>query len=168
MLDLMAESGCLDVNIGFESLSQTNVDQMHKLPNKTSQYADCIRRLQEREIGVMGTFMVGFDEDTPEVFDQIVDFAMENRLETAFVLILTPMPGTRLFDQMKSENRIFSFNWFDYDQGTGTFFLKNMRPGQLHQGMRSMWKRIYSWRGIWRRIIARPRVRSFFYLPGNL
>ena len=168
MLDLMAESGCIGVNIGFESLSQTNMDQMHKLPNKTTQYADCIRRLHEREIGVMGTFMVGFDEDTPEVFDQIVDFAMENRLETAFVLILTPMPGTKLFEQMRSENRIFSHNWLDYDQGTVTFFPKNMTPGQLHQGMRSAWERVYSWRGIWRRIMRKPRVRSFFYLPVNL
>ena len=168
MLDLMAESGCIGVNIGFESLSQTNMDQMHKLPNKTTQYADCIRRLHEREIGVMGTFMAGFDEDTPEVFDQIVDFAMENRLETAFVLILTPMPGTKLFEQMRSENRIFSHNWLDYDQGTVTFFPKNMTPGQLHQGMRSAWERVYSWRGIWRRIMRKPRVRSFFYLPVNL
>ena len=168
MLDLMAESGCIGVNIGFESLSQTNLDQMHKLPNKTAEYADCIRRLHEREIGVMGTFMVGFDEDTPEVFDQIVDFAMENRLETAFVLILTPMPGTKLFEQMSSENRIFSRNWLDYDQGTVTFFPKNMTPGELHRGMRSAWRRVYSWRGIWRRIMTKPRVRSFFYLPVNL
>jgi radical SAM superfamily enzyme YgiQ (UPF0313 family) len=124
MLDLMAESGCIGVNIGFESLSQTNIDRMHKSPNRTAQYADCIRRLHEREIGVMGTFMVGFDDDTPEVFDQIVDFAMENRLETAFVLILTPMPGTKLFEQMRSGNRIFSHNWFDYDQGTVTFSRK--------------------------------------------
>jgi radical SAM superfamily enzyme YgiQ (UPF0313 family) len=72
----------------------------------------------------MGTFMVGFDDDTLGVFDQIVDFAMENRLETAFVLILTPMPGTKLFEQMRSENRIFSHDWLDYDQGTVTFFPK--------------------------------------------
>jgi radical SAM superfamily enzyme YgiQ (UPF0313 family) len=168
MLDLMAESGCIGVNIGFESLSQANIDQMHKVPNHTAQYAECIRRLHEREIGVMGTFMVGFDGDTPEVFDQIVDFAMENRLETAFVLILTPMPGTKLFDQMRSQNRIFSHNWFDYDQGTATFFPKNMMPGELHRGMRSVWRRVYSWRGIWHRIMTKPRVRSFFYLPVNL
>jgi radical SAM superfamily enzyme YgiQ (UPF0313 family) len=168
MLDLMAESGCIGVNIGFESLSQTNIDQMHKLSNKTAQYADCIRHLHDREIGVMGTFIVGFDEDTPDVFDQIVDFAVGNRLETAFVLILTPLPGTELFEQMRSQNRIFSQNWLDYDQGTVTFFPKKMTPEELHRGMRSVWKRVYSWRGIWQRIMTKPRVRSFFYLPVNL
>ncbi len=168
MLDLMVESGCIGVNIGFESLSQTNIDQMHKFPNKTAQYADCIRHLHDREIGVMGTFIVGFDEDTPGVFDQIVDFATENRLETAFVLILTPMPGTKLFEQMRSQNRIFSHNWLDYDQGTVTFIPKNMTPEQLHRGMRSVWKRVYSWRGIWQRIMTKPRVRAYFYLPVNL
>ncbi len=107
---------------------------MHKFPNKTAEYAECIKRLHEREIGVMGTFIVGFDEDTPEVFDQIVDFVIENRLETAFTLILTPKPDTMLFNQMKTQNRIFSHNWCDYDEGTVTFIPKNMTPRQLHSG----------------------------------
>jgi len=168
MVDLMAESGCIAVNIGFESLSQTNIDHMHKFPNKTAEYADCIGRLHERGIGVMGTFIVGFDEDTPEVFDQITDFVIENRLETAFTLALTPLPNTALFDQMNSQNRIFSHNWLDYDHGTVTFIPKNMTPRQLHRGMRLVWKRVYSWRGIWSRIMTKPRVRPFFYLPVNL
>ena len=168
LVDLMADSGCLAVNIGFESLSQTNIDQMHKFPNKTAEYAECIKRLHEREIGVMGTFIVGFDGDTLEVFDQIVNFVMENRLETAFMLILTPKPDTMLFNQMNSQNRIISHNWSDYDEGTVTFIPKNMTPGQLHSGMRSAWRRIYSWQGIWHRIMTKPRVRPFFYLPVNL
>jgi radical SAM superfamily enzyme YgiQ (UPF0313 family) len=168
LVDLMADSGCMGINIGFESLSQANLDHMHKFPNKTAEYAECIRRLHEREIGVMGTFMVGFDEDTPEVFDQIVDFVRENRLETAFTLILTPKPDTVLFKQMDTENRMIRHDWRDYDEGTVTFIPKNMTPGQLHWGMRSVWRRVYSWQGIWHRIMTRPRVRPFFYLPMNL
>jgi radical SAM superfamily enzyme YgiQ (UPF0313 family) len=164
----MADSGCLGINIGFESLSQANIDQMHKFPNKTAEYAECIKRLHEREIGVMGTFIVGFDGDTPEVFDQIVDFVRENRLETAFTLILTPKPDTMLFNQMNTENRIISHNWCDYDEGTVTFIPKNMTPRQLHWGMRSVWNRVYSWQGIWHRTMTKPRVRPFFYLPMNL
>lgn len=168
LIDLMADSGCLGLNIGFESLSQTNLDQMHKFPNKTAEYAACIRRLHEREIGVMGTFMVGFDGDKVAVFDQIVDFVMENRLETAFTLVLTPKPDTALFDQMNCQKRIFSYDWCDYDEGTVTFFPKNMTPQQLHLGMRSVWNRVYSWQGIQHRIMSKPRVRPFFYLPMNL
>ena len=167
MLDLMAESGCIGVNIGFESLSQKTIDSMHKLPNRTAEYADSIRRLHEREIGVMGTFIVGFDEDTPAVFDRIAEFAIQNQLETAFVLILTPLPDTPLYIQMDSQGRIFSRNWSDYDHGSVTFFPKNMTPAELHWGMRSAWKKIYSWRSIWKRIMTKPRVRSFFYLPVN-
>ncbi len=168
LVDLMADSGCLGLNIGFESLSQTNLDQMHKFPNKTAEYAECIKRLHEREIGVMGTFMVGFDGDTVAVFNQIVDFVMENRLETAFTLILTPKPDTALRHQMNDQNRIFSHDWRDYDEGTVTFFPKNMTPQQLHSGMRSVWNRVYSWQGIRHRIMLKPRVRPFFYLPMNL
>lgn len=168
MLDLMAESGCIGVNIGFESLSQTTIDDMHKFPNKTASYADCIRRLHERQIGVMGTFIVGFDEDTPEVFERIVNFAMENRLETVFPLILTPLPGTEIFRRMNSTHRIISKDWLDYDHGTVTFMPKHMTPEELHLGMRSIWKRVYSLGGIWKRVMTKPRVRSFFYLPMNL
>ena len=168
MLDLMAESGCMGVNIGFESLSQNTIDSMHKFSNRTAEYSDSIRRLHDREIGVMGTFIVGFDEDTPVVFDQIAAFAIENRLETAFTLILTPLPGTPLYTQMNSQDRIFSRNWSDYDHGSVTFFPKNMSPEQLHWGMRSTWRKIYSWRNIWKRIMAKPRVRPFFYLPVNV
>ena len=168
LVDLIADSGCLGVNIGFESLSQANIDHMHKFPNKTAEYAEGIKRLHEREIGVMGTFIVGFDGDTLEVFDQIVDFVMENRLETAFTLILTPKPDTMLFNQMNTQNRMLSHNWCDYDEGTVTFIPKNMTPRQLHSGMRSVWSRVYSWQGIWHRIMTKPRVRPFFYLPMNL
>jgi radical SAM superfamily enzyme YgiQ (UPF0313 family) len=168
MIDLMAESGCIGVNIGFETLSQTTINTIHKFSNKTDKYADSIKALHDRGIGVMGTFMVGFDEDTPEVFDRIADFAIENRLETAFTLILTPLPGTTIYQQMVSQNRILSWNWRDYDHGTVTFFPKNMTPRQLHLGMRHTWKRIYSWRSIWHRILTKPRVRPFFYLPVNM
>ncbi len=168
MLDLMAESGCIGLNIGFESLSQAAIDSIHKYPNRTAEYADCIRRLHERDIGVMGTFIVGFDDDSAAVFDQIAEFAIENRLETAFTLILTPLPDTALHAQLDSEGRIFSHNWGDYDHGSVTFFPKNMTPGQLHWGMRSTWRKIYSWRSIWQRTITKPHVRPFFYLPINI
>ena len=168
LVDLMADSGCLGINIGFESLSQANIDHMHKFPNKTAEYAECIKRLHEREIGVMGTFIVGFDGDTLEVFDQVADFVRENRLETAFTLILTPKPDTALFKQMSAQNRMISHDWRDYDEGTVTFIPKNMTPRQLHWGMRSVWSRVYSWQGIWHRIMTQPRVRPFFYLPMNL
>jgi radical SAM superfamily enzyme YgiQ (UPF0313 family) len=168
MLDLLKESGCISLNIGFESLSQTTIDTMHKLTNKTAEYAACIKALHNREIGVMGTFIVGFDEDTTDVFDRIADFVIENHMETAFTLILTPLPGTRIHQQMDSQNRIFSREWHDYDHGTVTFRPKHMTPRQLHLGMRHVWRRVYSWQGIWQRILRRPRVRAFFFLPVNM
>ena len=168
MLDLMAESGCMSINIGFESLNQTNINKMGKVPNKTEQYVECVKALHDRDIGVMGTFIVGFDDDTPEVFDQLADFILENQLETAFTLILTPLPGTALFTSMDGEGRIFSKNWRDYDYGTVTFTPENMTSRELHRGMRHVWKRVYSWQGIWQRIMKKPRVRPFFFLPVNL
>jgi len=168
ILDLLAESGCMGVNIGFESLDQATIDAMHKRSNTTAEYAGCIRRLHDRGIGVMGTFIVGFDEDGPDVFERLGDFILENRLETAFVLILTPLPGTEIQRRMQAEGRILSTSWLDYDHGTVTFMPKRMTPLQLHEGMRSVWRRVYSLRSIWHRIMTGKKVRPFFYLPMNL
>lgn len=168
LLDLMAESGCMSINIGFESLNQANINNMGKIPNKVDQYAQCIKALHDRDIGVMGTFIVGFDEDTPEVFDELADFILENQLETAFTLIMTPLPGTELFAQLEIENRITSKDWGDYEHGTVTFVPKRMSQRQLHQGMRHVWRRVYSLKGIWQRILRKPRIRPFFFLPVNL
>lgn len=168
MLDLLAESGCMSVNIGFESLNQANINAAGKHTNRVEEYAECIRRLHERNIGVMGTFIVGFDEDGPDVFDRIADFALENQLETAFTLILTPLPGTRVHQAMEAEGRIISRDWKDYDHGSVAIRPKRMTPAQLHWGMRSCWRRIYSLRGIRKRILRRPFVRPFFFLLINL
>jgi radical SAM superfamily enzyme YgiQ (UPF0313 family) len=168
VLDQMADSGCIGLNIGFESLSQETVDSMGKTPNRTAQYVQTIQALHDRGIGVMGTFIVGFDQDRPEVFDQIADFVIANRLETAFVLILTPLPGTGVHREMAEQRRILSWDWGDYDHGTVTFAPKNMSPVELHRGMRQAWKRIYSWPNIARRILTGTKVRPFFYLPVNL
>jgi radical SAM superfamily enzyme YgiQ (UPF0313 family) len=168
LLDLMAESGCMSMNIGFESINQININKMGKIPNKVDQYAECIKALHDREIGVMGTFIVGFDDDTPAVFDELADFILENQLETAFTLIMTPLPGTGVFEQMDKENRITSKFWGDYEHGTVTFKPKKMTARELHEGMRHVWKRVYSLRGIYQRILKKPRIRPFFFLPVNL
>lgn len=168
LLDRMADSGCLSVNLGFESLSQAAIDAMGKGSNRVTEYATAIRRIHDRGMGIMGTFIVGFDQDTPEVFERIAAFALEHRLETAFTLILTPLPGTGLGERLAAEGRILRRDWRDYDHGTVTFRPAGMSPAQLHDGMRSVWRRLYSLDGIARRILKAPRRRAFFFLPVNL
>jgi hypothetical protein len=69
---------------------------------------------------------------------------------------------------MDAQGRIFNRNWEAYDHGSVTFFPRNMTPMQLHWGMRATWQKVYSWRNIWKRIMTKPRVRPFFYLPINI
>jgi radical SAM superfamily enzyme YgiQ (UPF0313 family) len=168
LLDRMAASGCLSLNLGFESLSQANIDAMGKGSNRVDDYVAAIRRIHDRGMGIMGTFIVGFDGDTPEVFERIADFALDNRLETAFTLILTPLPGTGLRQRLAAEGRLASRDWRDHDHGTVAFRPAGMTAAELHHGMRSVWKRLYSLDGIRRRILKSPRRRAFFFLPVNL
>jgi radical SAM superfamily enzyme YgiQ (UPF0313 family) len=95
LLDAMAEAGCRFVLIGFESLDRANLIQMKKRWNHVAgSYLDVARALHARNIGIYGTFVFGYDNDTPDTIRRAVDFALEARLELANFNPLTPTPGS--------------------------------------------------------------------------
>jgi radical SAM superfamily enzyme YgiQ (UPF0313 family) len=84
LLDKMAESGCVFVLIGFESLSRENLKQMGKPWNHVAgDYKQVVRKLHQRKIAVYGTFVFGYDYDTVDTIEQSLAFALEAKLEIA-------------------------------------------------------------------------------------
>lgn len=163
----MGRSGCIALNIGFESLSPDNLRAMHK-PFSGFDYRRAIRRIHAHGIGIMGTFVVGFDGEGPEIFDEISAFVEETRLDWALVFIRTPYPGTRLFEELEGQGRIRTRDWALYDTLNCVFEPVGLSPGDLENGLRRTWKRIFSPRSIYRRILRGPRVHPVFYLMMNL
>ncbi|MBI3463265.1 MAG: B12-binding domain-containing radical SAM protein [Planctomycetes bacterium] len=107
LVRLMARSGCINALVGFESLNRDNLVQMRKAWNlKYHDYETSIRVFQQAGIMIYGTFVFGYDHDTPASFDEAVAFAIRNKFYLANFNPLTPTPGADLYRQLQQENRL--------------------------------------------------------------
>jgi len=168
LLRQMAASGCIAVNVGFESLSPEHLKSMHKSFAGSVDYLQAVEKLHEENIGVMGTFVVGFDGEDASVFNRIVEFAESTRLDWALVFIRTPYPGTSLYQKLEEDGRLLTRDWEKYDTLNCVYSPQGMTIEELEQGLRATWKRLFSPRSLWRRILRGKRVHPLFYLGMNL
>ncbi len=130
MLDLLYPSGCRQVLIGFESPRRESLERIDLLNWKQRQhdrYLDAIEAIQSRGVSVCGCFIVGLDNDTPEVFDEIRRFIEESKLLEVQITVLTPFPGTRLYDRLLREGRLLYPGAWD----RCTLFDVNFQPRQM-------------------------------------
>jgi radical SAM superfamily enzyme YgiQ (UPF0313 family) len=165
---LMAKAGCHGMFIGFESLSPENLRLMGKRTNKVERYEAGIKRLHDHGIGVHASFVFGYDYDDPSVFENFITFANRNRIDGAFLPLLTPFPGTRIHQRLKKEGRILTEDWSKYDMATVVFQPKGMTIEQLQQGFWLVNKEFYSLRSMARRIFRPFAVRRSLIIFGPM
>lgn len=156
LLELAKKSGCVGLFIGFESIDENNLISNRKNVNKTSLFIEQIKKIRKKKIIVHGAFIFGFENDNIEVFDKTLQFAKEAKLDVANFGILVPYPGTPFYDQYKKENRIFDYQWRNYDAAHVVFTPHRMQPIDLQYGQYNAMKEFYSWKNILRRIISNP------------
>jgi radical SAM superfamily enzyme YgiQ (UPF0313 family) len=154
IMDLMQESGCKSLFIGFESINEASVKAAQKKQNHPDTYAATIAALHERKIMVNASLAFGFDQDGPGVFKTTLDWLVANKIETMTAHILTPYPGTRLFKRMVAENRITDFDWSHYNTSSVVFKPAKMTPEELLAGYLWIYKEFYSLGNIARRLPA--------------
>jgi radical SAM superfamily enzyme YgiQ (UPF0313 family) len=147
----MALGGCTSVFVGFESLTGENLDHARKKSPRPADYARRVDLLHRHGIQVNGSFVFGFDDDGPDVFQRTVDWIEANRLECATFHILTPYPATPLFRQLEAEDRLLHRDWSLYDTAHVVFKPKRMSPEDLYEGYAWAYRRIFSHASIWRR-----------------
>ena len=152
MISLMAKAGCHGLFIGFESLRTENLDLMGKRINRVEAYEGGIRRLHDAGIGVYASFVFGYDYDDNSVFDEFLEFAERNRIDGAFLPILTPFPGTRIHQRLKQGNRLLTEDWSKYDMATVVFRPKKMTVQELQEGFWKVNRSFYSPLSILKRI----------------
>lgn len=138
MLDLMRRSGCFAAFVGIESLNPANLKLMNKSWNvKWADYDTSFARLRDAGIMIWGSFIFGHDHDTPDAFDQALEFAVRHKFALADFNPLMPMPGTRLYEEMQREGRlIFERWWLDprFRYGQAVFHPRGMTAEQFTEG----------------------------------
>lgn len=113
LLRLMRRAGCVMVLIGFESLNLDNLRRMGKGANLAmGDYERVIKRIRAAGLMIYGTFVIGYDHDTPETADQLVAFAKAHRFSVANFNPLMPMPGTKLYERLSAEGRLLHDRWW--------------------------------------------------------
>jgi len=163
LLDLARKSGCVALFVGLESLSDGNLRACRKPTRRALDYGRAIARLHAAGIGVYAGFVFGMDEDDAHVFGRTLEFLGEARVDVAQITILTPFPGTPLFDEMERQGRIRSRDWSLYDFDHVVFEPKRMSPEILQAGADWVQSRFYSRTSTWRRV-----ARTFGYLAPSV
>ncbi|MDY6794380.1 MAG: radical SAM protein [Actinomycetota bacterium] len=152
LVALAAESGCRLLFIGLETVSARSLQEMGKKQNKVEHYSRSLKTLRKHGIHVLGAFMFGFDSDHESIFADTLDFALRNKLQMAQFSNLTPLPGTRLYEQMVAEGRVMEEYWLDKDRGNRTVFQpKNFSAERLCEKTHEVQRRFYSMRSIAKR-----------------
>jgi radical SAM superfamily enzyme YgiQ (UPF0313 family) len=169
LVDLMSESGCLALDLGFESLSPRVITAIKKhQTNDPDRYPRLIKRVHSRGIPIWGNFMVGFDDDDQSVFGELIDFINDTCIENPSVNVLVPYPGSSIFRQYEKEGRLFHKDWNYYDTAVGylVYQPRQMTPEELINGYLMVTREVHTPGAFLRRALGAGTLRSIGTLLG--
>jgi len=146
LIKLSKEAGCIQWNIGFESVSQKSLDEVNKNSNTVENYIEAVKKIHNYGMYVHGFFMFGFDHDSKKIFNDTMDFIRNAEIDSADFSTLTPFPGTPVFDEMEKQNRIYTKDWSKYHyQGNIVIKHNNFTVEDLNLEMKTLLKKYYSY-----------------------
>ncbi|MCE9624080.1 MAG: B12-binding domain-containing radical SAM protein [Deltaproteobacteria bacterium] len=166
LLKLAARAGCMSLFVGIESIDQKTLDSAHKSFNMVKNYEENIRKMHRAGINVVGAFIFGFDQDTAESFDRVFDFAMKNRLAMVNTGIMTPFPGTEVYEKAKREGKIFDHDWEHYTGANLVWRHPTMSKEEIEEVYAQFRQRFYTWPSIFKRFWAN-RSHPLYYFGMN-
>ncbi|MBV8547101.1 MAG: B12-binding domain-containing radical SAM protein [Acidobacteria bacterium] len=170
VIEEAAAAGLRSLFVGFETLSSASLAGAGKRQNLNRSYREVVRRLDNLGIMINGSFVFGLDGDDRDVFSRTVDWAVQSGLTTSTFHILTPYPGTALFTEMETQQRIATRNWDLYDTRNVVYRPTSMTPEELKRGYDWSYESFYRWRSIFNAASAhesiKHRLKHFFYSAG--
>jgi radical SAM superfamily enzyme YgiQ (UPF0313 family) len=156
MLRLAQAGGCTFLFIGLESFLSPEFRKLGGCNAAPEKMLAAIRRIRDHGIAIWGSFIVGLETDTVATIQKTVELAIEAQLEFAQFSIMTPLPGTRLRQELLAQNRIFNHDWVNYTYGNLVFEPAHMTREQVKQAYHEAWKAFYRLRSIYRRLGGWP------------
>ena len=160
LLERAVQCGLRSLFVGFETLNPENLAEQRKYQNLRRDYAAAIRRLHDLGVMINGSFVFGMDGDDPTVFERTVEWAVAQGIETATFHILTPYPGTALYQRMAAQQRLTIHDWDLYDTRHAVFRPARMSAEQLESGYNWAYREFYRWGSIARGAAAHDDLMS--------
>jgi radical SAM superfamily enzyme YgiQ (UPF0313 family) len=148
LVEKAAQVGLRSLFVGFETLDERSLREQNKTQNLDRDYAAAIQRLHDLGVMINGSFVFGMDHDDEGVFDRTVEWAIGQGIETATFHILTPYPGTALYQRMAAEGRLTSDDWDRYDTRHVVYRPARMSPEALEAGYWRAYRDFYRWGAI--------------------
>lgn len=148
-MDLAKKSGLLHVNIGMESIDSTTLASMNKRANKVEEYEQILEGLNKRRISYSLNFILGWDTETPRVFDSTLAFLRTHKVSAAYFNILTPDKGTPLYERMKQQGRILDIDNMGRWPGDKCYIKPlHFSAEELEKGVRDLYAKFYTYRSM--------------------
>jgi len=166
LMKLAVESGCKALFFGIESVSEEQLNVMHKAFKDIKYLESALKKIKRMGILIHASMVFGFDNDKKEIFDETVQFLMKNKVSTVSFNVLTPYPGTKIYEQLKQSDRLTTTNWKYYDHNTVVFKPQNMTPYELQIGKVMARKKFYSVSSVIRRFRGNL-YNPLLYFPMN-
>jgi radical SAM superfamily enzyme YgiQ (UPF0313 family) len=151
LMEMMVQAGFATVFIGIETPDEDSLAECSKKQNLNRELVEDVKRLQRAGLQVRGGFIVGFDSDTPSIFQRQIDFIQSSGIVTAMVGLLQAPPGTRLYERLKQEGRLLDRMSGDNVDGT-TNIVPSMGLDILHEGYKRIMRHIYSPKPYYQRV----------------
>jgi radical SAM superfamily enzyme YgiQ (UPF0313 family) len=154
LMNLMTKAGFLNVFIGIETPETICLEECKKVQNTNRNLIDSIKKVQHAGMEVLGGFIIGFDSDTPNIFNQQIDFIQKSGIISAMIGMLNAPTKSQLYKRLKSEGRIIE-KWSGLNTSNAMNFIPKMNKKVLENGFDEVIKGVYSGRPFYN------RVRSF-------
>ena len=155
LMNLMFQAGFDTVFIGVETPEVNSLAECNKKQNLNRDLVADIKHIQRAGLQVQGGFIIGFDSDTPSIFQRQIDFIQKSGIVTAMVGLLQAPIGTRLYTRMEKDGRLAGSSTGDNVDGTTNIIPKTMELDVLQKGYRSLVKTLYAPKNYY------ARVRTF-------
>lgn len=168
LIKLAKEAGCVYLFVGIESFSQDSLGSVNKEINDVDKYKSIIEKIHNNGICIQAGIIFGFDTDKKDVFRKTLDACNELGIDGVTVSLLTPLPKTPIYNQLREENRLITDDWSCYNGKTRVAFLpKNMSKEELFEGYMWFRKEFYSLKSIYKRI-RKSKTNVIYNLVMNL
>ncbi len=149
LIELAADSGCFALFVGIESINSDSLVFAQKGFNKTDEYITLFNKLNDAGIMPLYSFIFGFDTDTPEQFQATLDYLEKNKIYYPIFWLMTPLPGSELYDELKEEGRINeNKTWSEFGATSVVFKPKNFTEHELTDYYWETYQKFYSYKKI--------------------